>query len=195
MRWLNRKGNKSKEGHEVGPDGRQKPTLEELLATCNRAGTRVSDLKFAGSSSESSIVAFLLVPPEDASEIVSAMKKRVAEDSQISDGKRQINRVDASVMLHYREDMGGDVKYLFADFIITIRDVFNKSYRILANDNIPFFEALAKSGILGIIPSEIPPSAVSSSDMSDVALVQMPNRQILEELLAEVKSKVGTPTN
>ncbi|HLG36872.1 MAG TPA: hypothetical protein VI338_01955 [Nitrososphaera sp.] len=163
------------------------PTLEELLATSSKDGTRVSNLDFVGSS-EGSLVAFLLVPLDDAEMIVSAMKRGI--DEQASREKKEMNRVDASVMLHYREDAGGNVRYLFADFIITIKNIFNKTYRILANDNIAFFEALAKSGILGIVPSEISPTA-AATDQSSITLVQMPNRQLLEELLTEVKSKVG----
>jgi len=147
----------------------------------------VSNLDFAGSP-EGSIVAFLLVPPDDSEMIVSAMKRGINE--QALSEKKETNRVDASVMLHYREDAGGNVRYLFADFIITIKKIFNKTYRILANDNIAFFEALAKSGVLGIVPSEILPSA-ASTDQSSITLVQMPKRELLEELLAEVKSKVG----
>lgn len=168
-------------------DIKQNPTLDELLATCIKGGTRVSDLGFAGSP-EGSIVAFLLVPPNDSEMIVSAMKRAINEQA-LSD-KKEMNRVDASVMLHYREDAGGNVRYLFADFIITIKNIFNKTYRILANDNISFFEALAKSGVLGIVPSEILPTA-AATDKSSITLVQMPKRELLEELLAEVKSKVG----
>jgi hypothetical protein len=163
-----------------------------LLATCNKSGTRISNLDFVGSSSESSVVAFLLVPSEDAVTIVDAMKSNAENQAPAhTDKKMEMNRVDTSVMLHYREEAGGNVRYLFADFTITIKNLFNKTYRILANDNISFFEALAASGILGIIPSEISPSDAASSDNSSIALVQMPNRRLVEELLVEVKNKVG----
>jgi hypothetical protein len=184
MRWLNRStGNEGSDGKDV----KQQPTLDELLSSCSKSGTRVSNLDFAGSP-EGSIVAFILVPPGDAEMIVSAMKKGV--DNQAQSDRREMFRVDASILLHYREDAGGDVKYLFADFFITVKDIFNKTYRILVNDNISFFEALAKSAILGIIPSEVSPGA-KGTDQSAIALVQMPNKQLLEELLDEVKRKVG----
>jgi hypothetical protein len=189
MYWRNRRTARD----EVEPTSnsghaRESPTLAELLATCTKAGTRVSSLDFVGSA-ENSVVAFLLVPPEDAKTMVSVMKRGI--DSQVSSDKKEMNRVETSVMLHYREEAEGNVRYLFADFIVTIKDHFNKTYRILANDNIPFFEILAKSGMLGIIPSEISQNA-TPTDMSSIALVQMPNKGLLEELLAEVKSKVGT---
>jgi len=187
MRWRNRStGNEGSDGKDL----KQLPTLEELLTTCSKSGTRVSNLDFAGSP-DGTIVAFILVPPDDAEVIVSAMKKGV--DNQALLDRRKMNRVDASILLHYREDAGGNVRYLFADFIITVKDIFNKTYRILVNDNISFFEALAKSAILGIIPSEVSPGA-KGTDQSSITLVQMPNRQLLEELLDEVKKKVGGTT-
>jgi hypothetical protein len=187
MRRRNRSiGNEGSDGKDI----KQHPTLDELLSSCSKSGTMVSNLDFAGSP-EGSTVAFILVPPDDAEMIVSAMRKGV-DDQALSD-RREMNRVDASILLHYREDAGGNVRYLFADFIITVRNIFNKTYRILINDNISFFEALAKSAILGIIPSEVSPGA-KDKNQSSIALVQMPNRQLLEDLLDEVKKKVGGTT-
>ena len=189
MQWRKDKAAKdTATADSVSRDIKLSPTLEELLATCSKSGTRTSNLGFAGSS-EATDVAFLLVPPEDAKKVVFAMKSSI--NSQSSIDIRKMNRVDASVMLHYREEAAGNVRYLFADFTISIKNLFNKMYRILANDNIEFFEVLARNGMLGIIPSEISPNDLST-DQSSIALIQMPNRQLLEELLTEVKSKVGT---
>jgi hypothetical protein len=76
-----------------------------------------------------------------------------------------------------------DMKHVFVEIVLKFSTVgLEEKVLLYANDNLQFFEHLAKSGIIAIAPQQI------GQTSANIFMVQLPRREIVEDALETIGS-------